>query len=227
MKKNMLRLIAVDLIVLTVFCLAAFLIPFIHTAAFWLSFAFGVLAIGAQIYFLGSAFGGELKSKVYGFPIAKAGVLYLAMQLLLSFLGMALAERVNVKAVILMNAIVLALAAIGCIANTAVREEVQRQETAAKADTAAMTQIKAMAAALAAQAKDADVKKVLESLSEEIRYSDPLSNAASQGLEQQLMGTLQAIQTVLADAGAAAALAESAKELLSRRNLICRQNKGK
>ena len=74
----------------------AFALPFAHTAVFWLSYIFSVIAIAVQVYVMQVAFCKEksVKSKFYGFPVANVGVIYMLAQLVLSLVFMALAARV-------------------------------------------------------------------------------------------------------------------------------------
>ena len=84
MKKNAIRWWVVLGVVLVVYNVLAFALPFPKTAVFAVSYLFTMIAILAQIYVIRTAFyrGEGVKSKFYGFPIAKLGVIYLAVQLL-------------------------------------------------------------------------------------------------------------------------------------------------
>ena len=73
MKKNMIRWIAGLSILLVLYILVAFLIPFVHTAVFWVSFVFTLIAfavVAASIY-IAFIKNPDAKSRFYGFPIAK------------------------------------------------------------------------------------------------------------------------------------------------------------
>ena len=93
MEKNNNRPIILLGIVAAVYLVLALAIPFPkNNAAYWISFLFGLLAVGAQAYVMKTAFdkGEPLRSKFYGYPIAKIGVTYLAVQVVVSFLFMAM-----------------------------------------------------------------------------------------------------------------------------------------
>ena len=79
----------------------AFALPFAHTAVFWLSYIFSVIAIAVQVYVMQVAFCKEksVKSKFYGFPVANVGVIYMLAQLVLGLVFMALAVHGAVRAV--------------------------------------------------------------------------------------------------------------------------------
>ena len=96
MKKEHIRTIAAFAVLLILYCLVAFLIPFVHTAVFWVSFVFTLIAfavVAASIY-IAFIKNPDAKSRFYGFPIAKIGVIYGAVQLLAGILFMALAAIV-------------------------------------------------------------------------------------------------------------------------------------
>ena len=72
MKKDAVRGVVVLGVLLVLYILIAFLIPFVHTATFWVSFvftliAFGVVAASIYIAFVKNP---DAKSRFYGFPIA-------------------------------------------------------------------------------------------------------------------------------------------------------------
>ena len=93
MNKNKIRFFAALAIVLVVYNVLAFAIPFPKNGCFWGAWVFGLVAILAQAAFLLLAFqhGDGAKSKFYGFPVARVGIAYLCVQLALSFLFMGLA----------------------------------------------------------------------------------------------------------------------------------------
>ena len=91
MNKSMIRFLVILAVVLIVFVVIAFVIPFAHTGVFWVALVFGLIAIAAQLYVQPKAFAGEgARSKFYGFPIGRVGVIYLIAQLVLSLAAMAL-----------------------------------------------------------------------------------------------------------------------------------------
>ena len=71
MKKKMTSVLAVYAIVLIMYSVVFFVIPFEKTATMWATYIFAVLALiaGPGIVLLAFQKGETLKSKVYGFPI--------------------------------------------------------------------------------------------------------------------------------------------------------------
>ena len=58
MSKNRVRFYIVLAVVLAIFSAIAFVAPFSHSTVFWLSYAFGVVAIAVQAYSWPKAFSG-------------------------------------------------------------------------------------------------------------------------------------------------------------------------
>ena len=112
MKKEIIRGSISLGVLLVLYILAAFLIPFVHTAVFWVSFVFTLIAFGVAAASIYIAFvkNPDAKSKFYGFPIARIGVIYGASQLIAGFVCMALGAWIPVWAAVLVYAIALGLA---------------------------------------------------------------------------------------------------------------------
>ena len=226
--KTAVRFYLVDALLLGVFSAIAFLVPFKHTAAFWISYAFGVIAILLQAYAYPWAFSAPgAKSKVYGFPTARLSTLYLLAQLVLSLVFMAAGEHVALWLVWLVDLVLLALVLIGFIGTNAAQETVKRQKTAVKKDISAMKAMKSKTAALAASASP-ETKKALEALNEDFFSSDPVSSEATRELEAKLAVRLEDLSEA-AEAGKTEevnALCRKITAMLKERNQICRMSKG-
>ena len=97
MKKNTVRWWIVLAVVLVVYNVIVFAIPFEKSAIFFLSWIFTLVAIAAQVYVIHTAFyhGEGAKSKFYGFPIAKIGSVHLIAQIVLGLLFMILGDKVK------------------------------------------------------------------------------------------------------------------------------------
>ena len=136
--KNKIRFYIVLAAVLAAFCVIALVVPFVKTAGFWVSFAFGVVAIGIQVYTMPRAMAGNTRSKFYGFPILRISFLYLAAQLGLSLLFMALAKWVPGWVPVVLYLLLLCAALIGFVGADSVREEVERQDMQVKHQVSVM-----------------------------------------------------------------------------------------
>ena len=94
LSKGKFQTILILAIVLAASLVLAFVIPFAKTAVLWLALAFTLAAFAVQLYVLKLSFikGKDARSKFYGFPIARISVVYLIVQIVLSFLFMAIAK---------------------------------------------------------------------------------------------------------------------------------------
>ena len=203
MKKDTMRGVIGLGVLLVLYILVAFLIPFVHTATFWVSFVFTLIAYTVVAAAMHIAFvkNPDAKSRFYGFPIAKIGVIYGAVQLITGLLFMALAAIAPVWAAVLVYAIALGAAVIGLISAEAVVSEIHVQDAKLKKNVSLMRSLQSKVNQMAAQSENADIK----SLADALRYSDPVSNDAITDAE--------------------ADLAAAVDELLAERNRLCKLNK--
>jgi hypothetical protein len=212
-------------VVLVLYILIAFLIPFVHMATFWVSFAFtlvafGVVAVSIYIAFIKKP---DAKSRFYGFPIARIGVIYGAVQLVAGVVVMALAAIVPAWAAALGYAIALGVAVIGLVSADAVVEEIHVQDAKLKKDVTLMRGLQSKVNQLSAQWDNA----ALKALAEEFRYSDPVSSEALAEAEADLSAAVDELQAAFVDGDkdAAAQLCRKASALLAERNRLCKLNK--
>ena len=225
MSKNRVRLYVVLLILLALVSVIAFAIPVEKTPVFWLSYVFAVIAIALQAYSWPKAFGGEgAKSKFYGFPIARVTTISLVIQLFLSLTVMLLSGTGTMEsptwAVIIAYAVLLGLMLIGLIAAETTHDEVIRQDMAKSKKTETMRGLMRKSASLAAGCKDPELKSALDELTEEFRYSDPVSHDATEKLEMKLDILLDELKR-----SGDTALIQEIRTVLGERNQICKQTK--
>ena len=225
MKKDAIRGIIALAVVLILYILIAFLIPFAHTAAFWVSFAFTLIAFAVVSVSIYIAFikKPDAKSRFYGFPIARIGVIYGAVQLVAGVVVMALAAIVPAWAAALGDAIALGVAVIGLVSADAVVEEIHVQDAKLKKDVTLMRGLQSKVNQLSAQWDNA----ALKALAEEFRYSDPVSSEALAEAEADLSAAVDELQAAFVDGDkdAAAQLCRKASALLAERNRLCKLNK--
>ena len=138
MTKNLVRFYISAAAVLAAFCVIAFVVPFAKTAVFWLSLVFGVIAIVVQLYTMPRAMAGDTRSKFYGFPTLRISFIYLAAQLILSLLFMALAAIAPVWIPTVLYLVLLCAALIGFVGADSVREEVVKQDANTKKQVSVM-----------------------------------------------------------------------------------------
>ena len=90
-----------------------------------------------------------------------------------------------------------------------------------------MKALYASVSALADRCAEPDAKKVVASLADELRYSDPISSEATAGAEQSLRATLVELQNAVTsgDAETVKQLAASMRATLKERNTLAKQGK--
>jgi len=224
-KKNSARGISLIVLVLVVFSVMAFVIPFAHTATFWVGYGFGVLAILYQLYIFKLSFsaGSDAKSRFYGFPIARIGVYYLIVQLIASVIEMALAKLLPVWVPVVVNLLLLAVALIGCITVDTMRDEIIRQDEALKKDVSNMREMQSLSASLVTQYSETGLKRTLEKIADEFRFSDPVSSESTLELEEDMRSQLGNIQQAIIDRdfNGAQKLCRELSGSLAERNRIC------
>ena len=213
------------MLALVVFSVMAFVIPFAHTATFWVGYGFGVLAILFQLYIFKLSFsaGSDAKSRFYGFPIARIGVYYLIAQLIASVIEMALAKLLPAWVPAVVNLLLLAVALIGCITVDTMRDEIIRQDKSLKRDVSNMREMQSLSATLVTQCSETDLKKTLVKISDEFRFSDPVSSESTMELEEDMHNQLENIQQALVDGDfiGAKKLCGELSGSLAERNRIC------
>ena len=228
MSKNRLRFYIVLIILFVVLSVIAFVMPFQKTVTFWLSYFFAVIAIAFQIYVYPKAFEGpSVKSKFYGFPLARVSTIYLIAQLVLSLIFMIAGKWIPAWISIILFVLLLGAAVIGFIAAEGVRDEVERQDVVHKANVSTMRALQSKAVFVASQCEDAETKKVLDTFSEALRFSDPVSRDALADIEENLTGLVEELGNAVLDKDfeAARSLCAKASTLLADRNRMCKLNK--
>ena len=230
MKKDTMRGVVGLGVLLILYILIAFLIPFAKTATFWVSFVFTLIAfcvVAASIY-IAFVKNPDAKSRFYGFPIARIGVIYGIAQLVAGLLLMALGKWVPVWLAVLVYAIMLGAAVIGLISADAVAEQIHAQDAKLKKDVAAMRAIQSKLSVLPGQCEDPVTAKCLTQLAEEIRFSDPVSSEATQETEADLNALTDELQKAVLENDTAAAqnLCKRCQAVLMERNRLCKLEKG-
>ena len=215
--------------VAVVYNVIAFALPFVKTAVFFLSWAFTMAALAAQIYVIRTAFFKEegVRSKLYGFPIARVGMIYLAVQAVLGLIFMALGTVVPIWLPLVLYVILMGAALIGLITTEGAREEVERQDKTLIKDVSRMRKFQAHTKMLAREGQIPEAKEPLRELAEAFRYSDPVSSEVLREIEDTLADDLAHIQDAVAllEKEKALELCRKTRRDLEERNQLCRLGK--
>ena len=225
MKKETLRAIIVMAVVLLAYNFAVFMIPCLKTATFWLSWVFTLLSFAVAGYAIYNSMmrNPDAKSRFYGFPIARIGVIYLIAQIVVGGIFMALGHILPWWLATVLFTIGLAVAGIGLVSAEAVVDEIKVQDETLKKSVSLMRALQSKVGQMATMCEEPAIK----ALAEELRYSDPVSSEAIADAEADLSAAIDALQqaVVEGDSAAIAQLCRKASLLLAERNRLCKLNK--
>ena len=226
---NKTKSIVILILIAVVFTAFAFLVPFPKTPALFIAYITGLIAIALQIPIFKMSFDGrdQLNSKFLGFPVFRVGYYYLGIQMALSLLIFALGFIGFPAWLAALLCIIVLCGAVACsIAADVARETNERIEYKQKADTGFMTQLRERASALVNLTSDSELKTQLQKLSEDIRFSDPVSSPAIANEEQALSSTFNALETAVKSGSEnTSELCEEVARSLAVRNGACKANK--
>lgn len=212
-------------VLMALYILVALVFPFVHTATFWVSFVFALIgfAVAGLSGWITVILKSDSRSRFYGCPIALVGMVYGGVQVVVSFVMMALAQVVPWWIPAPVYAVGLGAAVIGLIAMESVTEEIQSQDEKLKTNVTLMRTLQSKVNQMAGQSENAEIK----ALADEFRYSDPVSNKAIADAEADLAAVVDELQAayVDSDSEAVAKLCRKASSLLAERNRLCKLNK--
>lgn len=216
-------------VIAVMYAVIFFAIPFDRNATTWIAFSFGLVSIisGAIVAFIAFDKGENLKSKVYGFPMFRLGYYYTAVQLILS-IGLFIAELfIDLPSWIslVFSVLLLGVFIIGVVAVDIVRDIVEHQEIKNVVNTQVMESLRREADSLIRKCTNPEVKKELEKLAEEFKYSDPVSTDETKDIESIMSKKIESLLAEEAiDIGCLDEISELTSLLLDR-NRIVKNNK--
>lgn len=226
MKKNDGRRAAIaGVVLLVLYHLVVFLSPFERWDVFWISYgfalaAFAVVGVAMYIAFIKSP---DAKSRFYGFPIARVGVIGGGVQLAVGLFIMLIGAYVPEWAALLVHAIILGATVIGLVSVEAVVEEIHVQDQKLKKDVTLMRGLQSKVHQMTTQTDNAAVR----ALAEEFRFSDPVTNDALREVEADLAAMIDELQAAVVenDEESVQQLCKKTGALLAERNRLCKLNK--
>lgn len=221
MKKNsgFISFLAVELIVLIVFNLLAFVIPFNRTPTFWFAYVFTMAAIlisfGTSFY----AFSGSKRSKFYGISLIYISWIYLVVQVGVGILFMSL-STVPYQVPLLLCSIIMAAYLVGMIASDSAKEYIEEIDRTIKQKTFFIRSIQLDLQELFENASDPALQAQMKNLIDEVKCSDPVSIDQLSDMESRIEERVNTL-SLLMEAGNNAEALHEAKEIrkqIERRN---------
>ena len=196
MKKNSSKGYVILGILFILVSVVAFAVPSAKTAAFWISYAFTVIAFATQIAIWKAGLGRNesLKSKFLGFPVVHIGIVYLVIQ------SITLAAFLFIPTLPIWSAVVACAAIAGvfavCLITSDVgRSEIERVSAKVQEKTFFIKQLQTEIELLADAETDVATKSALTQLAEKIRYSDPMSNEQIADIEDRITAKIAELKS--------------------------------
>lgn len=228
MNKAQKSLILVCVILLVVLSVLFFAIPFPKNASAWVAYVFSVIAVVfgwfvANIAFIGTE---TLQSKVYGFPVFRIGYIYVIAQVIFTVIVciINIAYPVPVWVSIVVVVILLAMALIGVIAADNARDVVENIDEQVEVKTKNVTYFKLDMSSIVDICDDSELKKKLYSLSEKIKYSDPVSCDETVEIENKISYEIENLKNIVLENNKEVAIKKInyITNLLADRNRKCK-----
>ena len=171
--KNQTRMLVLWCVALGVFHVVILFLPLTRNFLFWLAYAFDVVAIFGQIPIMSLAFknGQDAKSRFYGFPIARVGLIYLVVQFIAGTVVMLLCEWVPLWLAMILFVCILVFAIVGVIGTDTMRDKVEKIDSETISHTQTMRELSLKLKQLSERYPYSQLSKLVE----EIRYSDPVN----------------------------------------------------
>ena len=187
MKKNSSKGYLILGILFVLVSVIAFAVPLAKTTAFWISYAFTVIAFAAQIIIWKSALGRTeaLKSKFLGFPVVHIGIVYLVVQIIALAVFLFI-PTLPIWSAVVACAVIAGASAVCMIASDVGRSEIERVSSKVQKKTFFIKQVQTEIELLADAETDVTTKSALTQLAEKIRYSDPMSNEQIADIEDRI-----------------------------------------
>jgi len=225
--KNRARRLIILAIIFVVFNIIVFIIPFRHNAVFWIAYIFAALTILGQVSADIVAFynADTFKRVFMGIPIIKISSLCMVIQLFVCALLMLLSLWINIPVwiAVIPCLLILTFATIAIIKADWAREIIEKIDVKSAKESRFMHQLRADIGTLIPQVLDSDLKKRVEKLHEDIRFSDPVSLSGLEDLESQMDDKVLLLKQVVATNGEGGIiLVDDLTVLINERNNQCR-----
>ncbi|MGN1442782.1 MAG: hypothetical protein ACI4XE_02930 [Acutalibacteraceae bacterium] len=232
--KNTIKNVAIFIIVLIIFNVIFFAIPFMHTATFWGAYIFGTIAILAQIGVAALSYinTNTLKKKVYAFPIVRMGIIYLAVQLVISLAFSAVStfyDKLPGWIIYVVSVIVLGVFTILVLLTDTTRDKILEIEEEEERQTAQIKTFRVNIDSITRGVDDPGLLKTLQKLSDTAKYSDPVSSEPLYPIEAEITEKIDELGNLIqaGDIEEAKTLAEKVIDLFEDRNAQCKMYKTK
>jgi len=224
--KNKGMFFAAVFIIIAVFNVVVFVIPFNKGGGFWTGYGFSMLSMLLTAVTAFYAFNREgLKSKVYGIPLISVVWRYFIIQLVIGLVEMVLDFiPIPFQYEIAVNTILLGACLLGLITVEAAKDEIERIDEKIKEKVFYIKSLQVDVEGLVGRVSDDSLKKMLKDLVETIRYSDPMSSPQLATIENKIEVRMTVLTEAVekADCDAIKSLCNELQQLFAERNRKCK-----
>ena len=213
-------------IILAVYNVIAFVIPFNREGTFWVGYGFSMFALLLTAIVIFNVFDKpSYKSKFYGIPLISLVWIYLIIQLIVGLLQMIM-DFIPIQYMIMLNTILLGVCLVGLLAVKATKDEIERIDEEIKEKVFYIKSLQVDVEGLVNKASD-DMKKILKDLAETIRYSDPMSSSQLAAIENKIEVKTSVLTEAVekADNDTIKTLCNELQQLFAERNRKCKMLK--
>lgn len=227
MDKKQKSVIAVYAIIFVIYNILFWVIPFPKCASAIVMYIFTLVSIAASLYITHIAFskGEDVKSKFYGFPVFKLGVIYTVLQLIMGFVICIINFFATVPAwvAVVLSVLIAGFVAVGVITADNARDIIEEQEAETERVIEKVTYFRLDIESVVPMCADVELKKKLTAIAEDFRYSDPVSSDKLKKIEEEIENKLDELKKVVnTDTNAASEIADQLKLMLADRNRLCK-----
>ena len=215
-----------------VYSIIYWVVPVPFSIAKLLTYIFTLISVGVCVlsYFIAFVKSSDAKSALYGFPISRVGFIYALMQMAVGILLLIASVFVYVEAwiCIVIGVLMLGAALVGVIITDNSRDYIQNLDVKKTENIKAMKYFNADVTSVIEKCSDAEVKKLLSKLAEECKYSDPVSSAETEALEEAINDMIAGLSMEIGTMDSAAAIVKvnEIRDALRDRNRRCKLSKG-
>lgn len=207
-----------------IFNVVVFLAPLAHTVVFWLGYFFALFALATIVLTLVLYFGKPVpEDKFLSLPAVKVAWTYFVLQTVLSVWEMVAFPLPYLPALII-NLVLGAVFAIIILALYAAAGKIDKSEQFTAEKVVFVKQLKLQVDSI--ETENAELAQALKELSENIRFSDPMSHSKLKDIEDSLVAAVDELENNASDVDKALSLCAQVEKLLKRRNDQCKMYKG-
>lgn len=197
-----------------------------HTAVFWISWVFMLIAF-SSVAVTGGLLGKRgmlLRDWLFGYPIIKHSIIYIIAETIVSTVFIIVEDDMPFGWAIAVQFLVLCVYAVFAVSGFLAKETIDEVRTNVADKTRFLNLLRVDAQMLVQKCNDPELKNKLQKLSEDIRFSDPMSSETIFELEREITNVVYQCGVELDNGNItnAAALCDKASLLLEERNRKCK-----